>query len=42
MEYVALDREHFGACLHLATLLANALETQKASKYFRHALKLDP
>jgi tetratricopeptide (TPR) repeat protein len=36
------DTEHFGACIHLATLLANAGETQKAAKYFKHALKLVP
>jgi len=28
--------------LHLATLQANAGEAQKAAKYFKHALKLDP
>ena len=35
------DQEHFGACLHLATLQANAGEAHKAAKYFKHALKLD-
>ena len=36
------DNHHFGACIHLATLLANAGENQKAAKYFKHAIKLDP
>ena len=37
-----LDKTNFGATIHLATLLANCGETTKASKYFEHALKLDP
>lgn len=36
------DTEHFGSCIHLATLLANDGETYKAAKYFKHALKLEP
>lgn len=36
------DQEHFGACLHLATLLAHQGESAKAAKYFKHANKLDP
>lgn len=37
-----IDQEHFPSCIHLATFLANQGENQKASKYFKHALKLDP
>ena len=37
-----IDRDHFGACIHLANLLANLTEGQRAAKYFRHALKIDP
>jgi tetratricopeptide (TPR) repeat protein len=39
---LGLDKAHFGATLHLATLLANAGEASKAKKYFNHALKLEP
>lgn len=39
---LVLDQEHFGACIHLATLLANTGENVKAAKYFKHAIKLDP
>ncbi len=28
--------------MHLATVLANQSDMQKAAKYFRHALKIDP
>ena len=37
-----LDQNHFGACIHLANLLANLAEGQRAVKYFRHALRVDP
>ena len=36
------DQSHFGACIHLATQLANSNEMAKAEKYFRHCLKLNP
>jgi len=36
------DSDHFGACIHLATHLANSKDTHKALKYFKHAIKLDP
>lgn len=39
---LVLDQENFGACIHLATLLANTGENKKACKYFKHALKLNP
>lgn len=35
------DTEHFGSCIHLATILANAGESHKAAKYFKHAIRLD-
>jgi tetratricopeptide (TPR) repeat protein len=37
---LTLDPRHFGACLHLANLLANVGEGQRAAKYFKHALKV--
>ena len=37
-----MDQEHFGAAIHLATLLANTGDNRKAAKYFRHALKIQP
>lgn len=37
-----MDQEHFGAAIHLATLLANTGDNKKAAKYFRHALKIQP
>ena len=36
-----IDKNHFGSCIHLATLLANAGESQKAAKYFKHARAID-
>ena len=39
---LAIDTENFGACIHLASLLANTGESKKAAKYYKHALKLDP
>lgn len=36
------DQSHFGACIHLATQLANSNEMTKAEKYFKHCLKLNP
>lgn len=39
---LSIDTEHFGACLHLAAILANQGDTSKAKKYFAHALKLEP
>lgn len=37
---LTLDPRHFGASLHLANLLANVGEGQRAAKYFKHALKV--
>lgn len=37
---LTLDTKHFPACLHLANLLANVGEGQRAAKYFKHAIKL--
>ncbi|TNV86060.1 hypothetical protein FGO68_gene7424 [Halteria grandinella] len=37
---LTLDTKHFGACLHLANLLANVGEGQRAAKYFKHAIKV--
>jgi len=39
---LTLDNNHFGACIHLANLLANLGEGERAAKYFKHALKIDP
>ena len=36
------ETNHFGACIHLANLLANLGEGQRAAKYFKHAIKIDP
>ena len=36
------DQNHFGACIYMANLLSNLSEGQRAIKYFRHALKIDP
>ena len=36
------DQSHFGACIHLATQLANSGDFPKAEKYFRHCIKLNP
>ena len=38
---LTLDQNHFGACIHLANLLANLGEGQRAAKYFKHAIKID-
>lgn len=38
---LTVDNNHFGACIHLANLLANLGEGQRAAKYFKHALKID-
>ena len=37
---LTLDPKHFGACIHLANLLANVGEGQRAAKYFKHAIKV--
>lgn len=37
---LTLDTKHFGACIHLANLLANVGEGQRAAKYFKHAIKV--
>ena len=37
---LTLDPKHFGSCIHLANLLANVGEGQRAAKYFKHALKI--
>jgi len=39
---LTLESEHFGACIHLANLLANIGEGQRAAKYFKHAIKINP
>lgn len=39
---LTLDNRHFGASIYLANLLANIGEGQRAAKYFKHALKIDP
>ena len=39
---LTIDQSHFGACIHLANLLANLGEGQRAAKYFKHAIKIDP
>jgi len=39
---LTMDPEHFGAAIHLATLLANTGDNKKAAKYYRHALKIKP
>jgi len=39
---LTIDSNHFGACIHLANLLANLGEGQRAAKYFKHAIKIDP
>jgi len=39
---LALDSQHFGAAIHLATQLANMSEYAKAQKYFKHSLRLNP
>jgi len=38
---LTIDGKHYNACLHLANLLANLGEGQRAAKYFKHALKID-
>ena len=38
---LVLDKNHFGACIHLATLLANQGDHKKAAKYFKHCYSLD-
>ena len=37
---LTIDNKHFGACIHLANLLANVGEGQRAAKYFKHAIKV--
>ena len=39
---LTIDNNHFGGCIHLANLLANLGEGQRAAKYFKHAIKIDP
>ena len=39
---LSLESNNFGACMHLATLLASQNEGQRAQKYFMHAIKIDP
>ena len=36
-----LDSNHFGACIHLASLLSSQGEGQRSAKYYKHALKLE-
>jgi len=38
---LTVDNSHLGACIHLANLLANLAEGQRAAKYFKHAIKID-
>jgi len=37
---LTIDPKQFGACIHLANLLANVGEGQRAAKYFKHAIKI--
>jgi len=37
-----VDKNHIGACVHLARLLTGLRELDRARKYFQHALKIDP
>ena len=39
---MTIDNNHFGGCIHLANSLANLGEGQRAAKYFKHAIKIDP
>lgn len=39
---LTVDNNHLGATLYLANLLANMGEGQRAAKYFKHAIKIDP
>ena len=39
---LTIDNKHFNSCIHLANLLANVGEGQRAAKYFKHAIKIDP
>ncbi|CDW79621.1 tpr domain containing protein [Stylonychia lemnae] len=39
---LTLDNKHFGASIQLANLLANLGEGQRAAKYFKHAIKIEP
>ena len=39
---LTLDKNNFGASIHLANMLANIGEGQRAAKYFMHAIKIDP
>jgi tetratricopeptide (TPR) repeat protein len=39
---LTLDKNHYGATIRLANLLANLGEGQRAAKYFMHAIKVNP
>jgi Tfp pilus assembly protein PilF len=39
---LTLDKNHYGATIRLANLLANLGEGQRAAKYFMHAIKINP
>ena len=39
---LTVDTNHLGATLYLGNLLANLGEGQRAAKYFKHAVKIDP
>jgi tetratricopeptide (TPR) repeat protein len=39
---LASDGNHFDACIHLANLLTDLSEGQRAIRYYKHALKIDP
>lgn len=38
---LTIDPKSFGPCIHIANLLANLGEGQRAAKYFKHAIKID-
>lgn len=38
---LTIDNNYLGAAIHLANLLANLGEGQRAAKYFKHAIKID-
>ena len=41
LHYIDIDNNHLGACLYLATIMANDGNAQNTLKYFKHALAID-
>lgn len=39
---LTLDNNNFSACIKLADLLVTLSEGQRAAKYYKHALKIEP